>query len=264
MNHSVYLILALLLTCIVGPSGTGSDLELQKLFNTIQLHMSKCVEKETDFAFYVCPSHLWPEIVQHFIPMVRSLGDWIGQRIDGDVVIWFQLARYLKADILNYDSRKLVEFKDEVKAWILLNHYLKFDQHQKNVIYKCLRTTLRSLTDVDLGRVSRIPYGGSNDLSDEINELVNDPKKARLLDGLKRASRDDVEMSYALASLRRWLKRDASAEGVLKHAIFRVAFEESTRNIPIEQLHTKTARVPDFKGDQELAKLSANIQHQFL
>ena len=53
---------------------------------------------------------------------------------------------------------------------------------------------------MDLGRVSRLPYRGDNDLFEEINELVDDPKKARLLDGLKRASRNDFEMSHMLKS----------------------------------------------------------------
>ena len=49
--------------------------------------------------------------------------------------------------------------------------------------------------------MSRLPYHGNSDLFEEINELVSDPGKARLLDGLKRASRNDFEMSNMLVSL---------------------------------------------------------------
>ena len=99
--------------------------------------------------------------------------------------------------------------------------------------------------------MSRLPYHGNSDLFEEINELVNDPKKARLLDGLKRASRNDFEMSNMLASLRRWLKRpQADKEAKL---IFSAAFDISLRNTPTEQLNPETIAVPNFKGDMELA-----------
>ena len=53
-----------------------------------------------------------------------------------------------------------------------------------------------------------MPYNGEEDMFAEINELVNDPGKARLLDGLKRAARNHFEMDRMLKSLRRWLARE--------------------------------------------------------
>ena len=59
-----------------------------------------------------------------------------------------------------------------------------------------------------------LPYGGNRDRFDEINRIVNDPKKARLLDGMKRATRNDHEMSWMIKSLRRWLARDDDDETI--------------------------------------------------
>ena len=99
--------------------------------------------------------------------------------------------------------------------------------------------------------MSRLPYHGNSDLFEEINELVNDPGKARLLDGLKRASRNDFEMGHMLASLRRWLKRSQRSREAL--VIFYAAFNTEMRSIPIEQLNAETISVPNFQGDTELA-----------
>ena len=60
---------------------------------------------------------------------------------------------------------------------------------------------------MELTQVSRLPYGVDSDLFDEINELVGSPMKARLLDGIKRASKNDLEMSRMFVSLRRWMER---------------------------------------------------------
>ena len=43
-----------------------------------------------------------------------------------------------------------------------------------------------------------LPYGGNSDRFDEINRMVNDPGKARLLDGLKRAAGNHFEMDRML------------------------------------------------------------------
>ena len=93
--------------------------------------------------------------------------------------------------------------------------------------------------------MSRLPYHGNSDLFEEINELVNDPGKARLLDGLKRASRNDSEMSNMLASLRRWLKRSQQDREAM--AIFYAAFNMDITSIPIEQLNAETISVPNFQ-----------------
>ena len=56
--------------------------------------------------------------------------------------------------------------------------------------------------------MSKLPYGGDSDRFDEINKLVDNPMKARLLDGVKRATKNSFEMSHMLASLRRWVEID--------------------------------------------------------
>ena len=223
MNYLAYLLLALLLTCSVGPSGTKPVSErVQKLFNIMKSHMATCPKERNEFSFYKCPSHLWPEIVQNFIPLASSLGTWIKQRIGAGAAFWYHLANYLKDQMVQYDPQELGEIRDEAIAWMLLNRYLKFEERNCNDTFKCLAPTLNALTDLELDQVSRLPYHGNSDLFEEINELVNDPGKARLLDGLKRASRNDFEMSNMLVSLRRWLKRPQSGGEAL--GIFYAAF----------------------------------------
>ena len=102
--------------------------------------------------------------------------------------------------------------------------------------------------------MARLPYGGNSDRFDEINELVNDPKKARLLDGLKRASRDDFEMTRMLKSLTRWLKRPFS-EGSFKAFIYYTAFKEGLKSMSVEQLRSETVTAPDFEKNTELRDL---------
>ena len=60
--------------------------------------------------------------------------------------------------------------------------------------------------------MSKLPYGGDSDRFDEINKLVDNPMKARLLDGVKRASKNSFEMSRMLASLRQ-MGRKTKAHG---------------------------------------------------
>ena len=96
MNYLVYLLLALLLACSVGPAGSGSNPgKLQKLFNTMKLHMATCPKMETDHRFYSCPSHLWPGILQDFVQVVRSLGTWTRQRFGADDTFWRCLAEIM-------------------------------------------------------------------------------------------------------------------------------------------------------------------------
>lgn len=251
MNYLTYFVLVLLLTHTVGPTGTGVESnKLQRLFDIMQSHFSECPE-EPDPSFYTCPSHLWPEILQNFIPMTKSLRVWIRRRLSIDADIWCHLVRAFSTDVFQFDEQSLVEIRDEFKTWTLLNHYLKLelDQLDTNDIYECLLATLDSLTDVDLGLLSQLPYGGNSDRFGEINELVNDPKKARLLDGLKRASRDDLEMSRMLKSLRRWLKRE---DLDIRAIIYFAGREKDIGSIPVDQLHAKPTTVPNFKGDKEL------------
>ena len=251
MNYLAYLLLALPLTCSVGPSSTKPVSErVQKLFNTMKYHMATCPKEGNAFSLYYCPSHLWPEIVQNFIPLVSSLKAWIKQRIGAGAAFWSCLARDLGDQIVKYDPQELVRIRDEAIAWMLLNRYLDFPEDSDDTL-DCLTATLNSLTDLELEQVSRLPYHGNSDLFEEINELVNDPMKARLLDGLKRASRNDFEMSNMLASLRRWLTRPQySGEAI---AIFYAAFNADIASIPTEQLNAETISVPNFQGDPELA-----------
>ena len=220
MNYLAYLLLALLLTYSVGPSGTKPVSEgVQKLFNTMKYHMATCPKGGSRFSLYEYPSHLWPDIVQNFIPMVSSLGRWIKQRIGAGAAVWYYLTKRLKGQIDKYDPQELGEIRDETIAWTLLTRYLKFEVRNYNGIFKCLKPVLNAVTDLELEHVSRLPYHGNNDLFEEINELVNDPGKARLLEGLKRASRNDFEMSNMLASLRRWLKRPQNGNESLVSSI---------------------------------------------
>ena len=114
MNYLAYLLLALLLTCSVGPSGTEPVSErVQKLFNTMKSHMATCPKEGSRFSFYNCPSHLWPDIMQNFIPVVSSLQTWIRQRIGAGAAIWYYLAKHLGDQIVKYDPQDLV--KSEMK-----------------------------------------------------------------------------------------------------------------------------------------------------
>ena len=172
--------------------------------------MSKRREK---YSFYnYCPSHLWPEILQNFVPMAKSLKTWIRQRLGVSTGFWSYLASVVQDLIVKYDVQELGKLRDEVIAWALLNRYLKFEEDHYQTL-NCLTPTLNALTDLELEQVSKLPYNVNYDLFDEINEIVNDPKKARLLDGLKRASRNGFEMSNMLVSLRRWLKKPTNSSG---------------------------------------------------
>ena len=254
MNYLIYFVLTLLLTCTVGPASIGmADSErAQKLFNILKSRMTECSKEGISHPFYTCPSHFWPEILQNFVPMVKDLGKWIRQRIGTDDAIWFHLAGYLGDMIVECNMRELGEIEEEVKAWVLLNHYLKLDESAKGIACGCLRTTLDSLTGMDLQRVARLPYHGGKDLFDDINELVDDPRKARLLDGLKRASRNDFEMSQIIVSLRRWLGRSFADH---KETVSAVESDKDVRSITVDQARTKTMRVPNFEGDKDLTKL---------
>ena len=250
MKHLIYLVLILLLTRTVAPTGTGLD-KAKRLFSTLQTQMAECPKERTSHPFYTCPSRFWPEILQTFVPIVKDLEEWIRQRISVDDAIWLHLARSLGFGTVKYGTRLFDELGDEIKVWILLNHYLQFDKSDLETTHTCLLATLDSLTGADLRRVSRLPYGGNSDLFGEINEIVNDPKKARLLDGLKRASRNDFEMSHMLRSLRRGLKRPL----YLQEAILPTAFKEDFKIISFDQLRARSGIVSTFKEDQELPRL---------
>lgn len=253
MNYLIYPLSTLLLTYSVNGASTTSPTErTMKVYNILQTHMIKCPEKDAKFRFYTCPSHLWPEIMHNFIPTVKSLGEWIRRRFRDDA-FWFYLAKGLGVDIVRYDRRTLERVLDEAYTWILLNRYLKFDLSISYRVYKCLTATLDSLTDMDLGQVSKLPYNGDDDLFEEINEFVNDPKKARLLDGLKRASRDDREMDHMLQTLRRWLSRHPAERR--KAAIFGAALDPDLQNISLKQLRTESVIAPNFEGDRKLLKV---------
>ena len=252
MNYLAYLLLALLFTCSVGPSGTKPVSEVvQKLFSIMKSHMATCPKEGTRFLLYKCPSHLWPDIIQNFLPVVGSLETWIRQKIGAGAAFWYYLAKDLRDQIVKYDPQELSKIRDEAIAWMLLNRYLKFEVWNRLNTLPCLAPTLDNLTDLELNQVSRLPYHRNSDLFEEINELVSDPGKARLLDGLKRASRNDFEMGHMLASLRRWLKRYPGDREAI--AIFYAALNADMAIIPIEQLNAETIYVPNFQGDPELA-----------
>jgi hypothetical protein len=91
-----------------------------------------------------------------------------------------------------------------------------------------------------------------SDRFDEINEIVKDPIKARLLDGLKRAARNHSEMSLMLRSLRRLVQRDRNDD--IKYAAFNAQLDISN-DIPIEQVRASAVPVFDFTKDEELVRL---------
>src|ERR1700738_2769531 len=173
MNYLKYYILASLLVCTVGPAGTGSESErVQRLFNIMQTSMEECPKRGMSrLSFYSCPSYFWPEIMYNFVPVVKSLGSWIRARIGVDAKIWYRMLYYGGVTILKFNAKELREVIDEGKAWTLLNHYLKFGEYKHIMSLRCLTNTLNSLTDIDLTRVSMLPYGGNRDRFDEINRI---------------------------------------------------------------------------------------------
>lgn len=238
-----------------GPAGTKPVPDMvQKLFNIMQSRLAECPKKgEAEYSFYTCPSHLWPEILQNFVPRAKKLGAWIRRGIGVEANLWFHLSKQIGTDIVRYDAQKLGDIRDEAISWILLNRYLKFRHSDRSIIYKCLANTLDSLVEMDLEQISSLPYNGNTDLFDEINDFTNDSKKARLLDGLKRTSRNDFEMDHMLRCLQRWLRRNQNSGE--SRAIFYAAFEMDLKNIPTEQLLAETVTVPSVEKNQEFARL---------
>ena len=250
MLYSFYFILLIGLTGFAATSTTDSE-HLVKLRDFVKPYFT-CPVSTWPFRFYTCPSHFWPEIVHKFIPEIQKLSAWMKQKLGGD--LWAYMAYMLESPIANYRVEELVRVEEETKAWLLLNRYLKFGKKNSPPTFMCLATTLNSLTDVDLGQVSRLSYGGDGDRFDEINEFVDDPKKARLLDGLKRASRDHFEMSRMLRSLNRLLKRKTYWDA-LKGNILYAALDDNLKNISMEQLRSETVTAPDFEKNAELRDL---------
>lgn len=253
--YSFYFVLLTTLIHFVATARTGqADPEhLVKLRDFVKPYFT-CPAQQWYIKFYTCPSHFWPEIIQKVVPAMEELSAWMMQKLGGD--LWAYMAYTVGPEITNYKVEELVQVEEESKAWRLLNRYLMFasEFHGMERTCECLTITLNSLTDVDLGQVAKLPYGGNSDRFDEINELVNDPKKARLLDGLKRASRDDFEMTRMLKSLTRWLKRPFS-EGSFKALIYHTAFKAGLKSMPTERLRSKTVTAPDFEKNTELRDL---------
>lgn len=257
MLYSFYFILLTMLTHLPATSTTTNPDKLEqahlvKLRDVLKLHLACPLPQNVPLRVYTCPSHFWPEILQTFVPAMDALSAWMKQKLGGD--IWVYMARAQGPKITGYKVETLAGVEEEAKAWMLLNRYLKFNENDAALAYECLAATLGSLTDIDLGQVSRLPYGGDSDRFDEINELVNDPKKARLLDGLKRAARDHFEMSRMLKLLTEWLSRE-TYQDAFKSRIFNAAFDNNLKIIPVEQLRLKTVTAPDFERDPELVKL---------
>ena len=220
MNYFIYFILALLLAHSVGLSSTGLDKErIQKLFKMMQSHVGECIKERNPYPLYNCPSHLWPELLHNFVPTIKLMEAWIKQRIGAGADIWFSMLNQTDGKIVTMNEKELLDIRDEVTTWLLLNRHLTFDLSDYYMFqWECITEALDSLTDVDLERVSMLPYGGNSDRFDEINEIVNDPMKARLLDGLKRAARNHSEMDRMLRSLRRLVQRNRYDD--VKFAIF--------------------------------------------
>jgi hypothetical protein len=152
------------------------------------------------------------------------------------------------------NEKELLDIRDEVTTWTLLSRHLKFDLSGFfSFQWKCITEALGSLTALDLERLSMLPYGGKSDRFDEINEIVNDPMKARLLDGMKRAARNHSEMSRMLRSLRRLVQRYIFDD--VKRAIFNAPLSIS-ENIPIEQVRANAVPLFNFRKDEELVRLA--------
>lgn len=253
MYYLTHLFLGLLLlTCPANTTSTKIDSgKLEGLCNLFRSHVEVCSETYHGAEWHTCPSHLWSEIMQNLVPVGRRLGAWIRQRIGADAAFWYPLVGYAKTEMAKCDMRELAEIKDEAITWILLNRHLKFDRSKSDSVSKCLLLALRSLRGEELAQVSKLEYNGDRDMFDEINEIVNDPRKARLLDGLKRASRDDAEMSDMIAHLNRWVGRPQRNIGA---AILHTAFVEELEDLSVERLRARDVGVPNLQ-DPELAGL---------
>lgn len=263
--YSIYFVLLTTLTHFA--TASTDPKHLVKLRDFIKPYLT-CPEPEKyTYRFYTCPSHFWPEIMHKFVPAMEGLNAWMKQKLGGELAV--HMAFMLGSNVADYTMKELVQVKEELKAWLLLNRYLKFRSgwEYEKPTYKCLAATLSSLTEMDLTQVSRLPYGGDSDRFDEINELVNDPGKARLLDGLKRATENDFEMSRMLKSLSRWMKRTDRTKGKydpFKDHIFYAASNDYLKSISVNQLRSETVAVPDFEKDAELRDLvKLLLAHEF-
>lgn len=75
MNYLIYLVLVPLFICTVGPATPSLDLEkLQRLFDAMHRYLAECPKVKTGISFHTCPSHLWPEILQNFVPQAKVWG----------------------------------------------------------------------------------------------------------------------------------------------------------------------------------------------
>jgi hypothetical protein len=254
MNYSIYFILTLLLAHSVGLSSIKLDEErIQRLFNMMQSHVGECIKEEGPYPFYNCPSRFWPELLHNFVPTIKLMEGWIKQKIGAGGDIWVSVLKHTGYEIVTMNEKGLLDIRDEVTTWLLLNRHLKFDLRGFfSFQWKCITEVLDSLTALDLERLSMLSYGGNSDRFDEINEIVNDPMKARLLDGLKRAARNHSEMSLMLRSLRHLVQRDRNDD--IKYAAFNAQLDISN-DTPIGQLRASAVPVFDFTKDEELVRL---------
>ena len=82
---------------------------------------------KSTYPLYGCPSHLWPDLVHNFVPTIKLLEGWIKQRIGAGGDIWFLMLRYAFGVMTTMNEKELLEIRDEVSTWLLLNRHLTFD-----------------------------------------------------------------------------------------------------------------------------------------
>ena len=224
--------------------------KVERLFGRIQAHMATCPKEGASVVLYQSPSSLWPTLLNNFIPALQNLGAWIWDKLGVSDGFWFTLIASHGIALTVCDDKELIEVREEVNAWMLLSRHLAFNPEGETATFRCVNSTLSSLTDSDLTFVSELRHDGNHDLFDEINAHVKDRGKARLLDGIKRATKNVIEMNRMLVSLRRWLGRPGS--DMPKVSTFWVAFLPFFHDVPLDQFRKKVTTAPNLKTNQEL------------
>ena len=253
MKQLIYFALLLLpihaASTVPEKSAPGS---VERLFGRIQAHMATCPKEGAGIGLYQSPSSLWPTLLNKFIPALQDLGAWIWDKLGVSDSFWFTLLSSHGVALTEYDDKELIEVREEVNAWVLLSRHLAFNQEEETT-FRCVNSAVSSLTDSDLTFVSELRHDGNHDLFDEINAHVKDTGKARLLDGIKRATKNVIEMNRMLVSLRRWLGRLSG--DTLQDSTFWVAFSQFSHDVPLDQFRKKVTTAPNLKKNQELKEV---------
>ena len=90
----------------------------------MQSHVGECMKERNLFPLYECPSRFWPELLHNFVPTVKLMEGWIKQRIGAGADIWFSMLRHAYGEIVAMNEKELLEIRDEVTTWLLLNRHL--------------------------------------------------------------------------------------------------------------------------------------------